>query len=1149
MTPVAAVAAQASAQIALGARVRLTRADGSAFESTGKAALLLAMAGLEGPFERRRAALMLWPQSPEQQARNNLRTLVHRLNQRFGGELLVGSEHLAVEPSQAHVATLDAAALLAALAAGSARRCELLSDAGVEADASDELRAWLDSARQRLRRLQLSALNEALAAALGDANTTRGDTAQSNPTQAIALARACVQLEPLSEQAHRQLMDTLVRCGDRAAALMAYEDCKHRLRQELGVMPDVQTRTVHLRILQDQTFVDSMGHVPDPALVPPSAAVTLASGLTPLGGAARYPLIEREAVLAEVLAALAQGQHVALQGEAGVGKTRLLRQLADDGQLAHSQFEQVSIRPGARNEPYAALAQLLQELQTRRAPRIGVPEQVELARLAPLAFPGVRASQASLSAPRLHAALRHWISRLADTGVQRLVLDDVHYADAASQAAFAALLVAADDAAQAPPTLLLAHRTDEIDPALADALVAAQVRRQARCIALARLSLLGIAALLEAMHAEHSQAQAARLLQRTGGNPLFVIELAEHARDQAEQVGAGANLDALLRSRLALCSAAAQQLAAVAAVAEADFSVELAAAVTGQPPLALMPAWSELQHRGLFAESGLAHDLIRDAVMGAMPTAIRRTLHRQVAGHLEALGLKGARILRHWLAGEDPDHALPHAVHELHANSAAGLPTMHMELALLGLLERVSDAVLLGNLWVTAEVHGDAHRNFVPIEIWQRLKGLVVRVERCAASGSSAVWLAFERSRQLFQVDKSLQAAYETLRSAVEGEPAQGVARAYSENQLAFYAYHLGRGMHEHGRRSTAALAELPDDLPLRRLRMVVESVKPIYMSPVESIRAEARSMRHARRRGDLAAAFEARAQIARLYATVGYHATAHRHFEFFARTLVANARDQDPYPSRVVSGIAAFNCGRFNAALQHITLTQDSGFIPERPLFLALLQLRLGDVAQALAHARCIEPGELQSQFTSHFLHAVLQAELEQQRGQDPLPALRQSWADMQRSGIGGAFLGVMAWEISLRAKPATERIPEGEALLSALKAQGSNGLRVVRTLLELAEAKAEVGDPASLGLALEAARLLRRGCTSFTLYLPDGLVRCARLLAATDPSEAASLMHVAQRWVRQALPHVPDFARESFAAVPINRLLLADDPAAAVR
>ena len=96
------------------------------------------------------------------------------------------------------------------------------------------------------------------------------------------------------------------------------------------------------------------------------------------------------------------------------------------------------------------------------------------------------------------------------------------------------------------------------------------------------------------------------------------------------------------------------------------------------------------------------------------------------------------------------------------------------------------------------------------------------------------------------------------------------------------------------------------------------------------------------------------------------------------------------------------------------------------------------------------------------------------------------------------------------------------------------------------MAEAHAQAGSPGFRALALEAARELRRGRTTALLYLPEGLVRCAKLLEVTDPAEAAVLMHVAQRWVREALPHVPEFARASFVALPVNGLLLAERQAA---
>ncbi len=1125
--------ASVNAQVLLGARVQLTRADGDSFEARGKSAVVLTMAALEGSAQRRRMALLLWPDSPEQQARNNLRTLVHRLNQRFGAELLAGTELLTIDPALAQVALPGTQALLAALAAGSAQRCELLADAGVEADMSDALKEWLDAASQRVRRQQLSELTEALAGAL----------ARADAAPAIAMARACVLLEPLSEQAHRQLMDTLVRCGDRSAALVAYEGCKTRLRQALGVMPDLQTRAVHLRILQDQAFDGSMGHAADPVPAHAAAPAAMTAGLTPLGGAARYPMVEREAVLAEVQAALAQGQHVALQGEAGVGKTRLLRQLAE--QIERSGVEQVVIQPGARNEPYGALAQVLQDVQPRRAALIGVPEQVELARLAPLAFPDVQASQASVSAPRLHAALRHWAGRLREAGVQRLVLDDVHYADAASQAAFAALLAPPDSAAQAPPTLLLAHRTDEIDAALAEALVAAQVRRQACCVALPRLSLQGVAALLEAMHAEHSQAQAARLLQRTGGNPLFVIELAEHGREQAEQAGAGANLGALLRSRLAACSNAAQQLAAVAAVAVADFSVELAAVVTGQPPLALMPAWKELQQRGLFADNGLAHDLIRDAVLGTLPTPISRTLHRQVASHLEALGLKGARVLGHWLAADDFDHALPHAVRQLHATSAAGLNTLSLETELLGLIGRVSDAVLLDNLWLTAElqeitVHAD----------WSAVASLVGRVERTPNAEAAAGWLAFERARLLCNRDSQMAKSYAQLSEAAGRMSEQGVGRVRVELQLSDWAYQLNaQWAYPHVMRAKAAVSGLPAAPEHRRLRLSLEQMATFCLGNIESLRSKKAEIRVARRRQDLAAVAVASNELASWCVGKGLLRTACRLFRIDSQAVLSHAALQEMEVTHFELAVVALSSGRFNAALHFLDFPLTDVTVEIRQIVRTFVWLRLGQWARVRAEAEGIDPQMLDRQPHALPAYAVARSDIDLHAGVDPLPALREVVVRARQLGVGGINEQLLAWQVTLRASAPEERMAIGADLIAHYRSEHADARRLPLTLLEVAEAHAQAGSAGCRALALEAARQLRRGRTVVVLYLPEALVRCARLLEASDPSEAASLMHVAQRWVRQALEHVPPDARASFVAdVPVNRLLLAGDQAVAV-
>jgi hypothetical protein len=103
---------------------------------------------------------------------------------------------------------------------------------------------------------------------------------------------------------------------------------------------------------------------------------------------------------------------------------------------------------------------------------------------------------------------------------------------------------------------------------------------------------------------------------------------------------------------------------------------------------------------------------------------------------------------------------------------------------------------------------------------------------------------------------------------------------------------------------------------------------------------------------------------------------------------------------------------------------------------------------------------------------------------------------------------------------------------------------VRHLPLLIDVAEARAETHACGAEDLAAEAARYLMRGFTRLTLYLPEGLVRCARLCAGRDPRRAHALVHVARRWVCNALEHVPQESRESFMRnVAVNRLLLLED------
>jgi len=1107
-------------RVSVGAKVEVYFREELRCELSGKSALVVAMAALNGMVERRWLAVALWPDTGEGQARNNLRTLMYRVNRRVGFEVLIGSEHLKIDETCVRVSRQDNDALVTELDQCGVGTSGLLARAGITLDATSVLGQWLESARQRFRRVQLESLCEELGKAMPFMAADR-----MKAERAVALARACVLLEPLGERWHRQLMQVLLTKGDRSAALAAYEACKSQLMDRLGVQPDLQTRIVHLRVLQGQARA-----VPD--------LVNVTAELSSLEVSAQFPLVERETALNDIRDAVSRGQHVALEGEAGVGKTRLLRDLGTSCGL-----EKVSIRSSTGEEPYAAIAQLIQELQPRRAPLIEVSEQIELARLAPLAFSDVAPSSGRLTTARLHAALRHWGYRLREAGVRCLVLDDVHHADRASQTAISHLVSAREDGRPSLP-LVISFRSGELEPDLSQALLDARIARCARLVAVSRLTLEGVRTLLESVDTSHGQeaplARAGEVFKLTGGNPLFVIELALHTPDaEGESLPSRASLAALLHSRLRRCSDEAQQLACVAAIAPDEFSVELASHVTGMSILALMHPWAELQQRGLFADHGMAHDLVRDAVLEDMPGAIRRSLHRRVAAHAEESGMKGGRILHHWMSGQDFDRALPHALHQIHSRNAAGLSTKTLDLTLIDILTHVSDRVLLENLWVSAELRGHPQTDASPPEVWPRMASLVRRVQQLKCEPETEAWTAFELSRIQFFHDRKVKDAYATLSAAVELLPSPGIERARAELMLVLYSFALHGGPSVHVLNAVAALRELPEKAEERRLRGAIDSMHAVFVDPRDSIRRFAARLRDGRRRGDRGGVADAQARIAEIHLMLGNHGRAHRHFEQVQRCRSPGGDAFESNSSPMLAGLAALSSGIYSTAQALFEAVKES--TNDLDIYRALLFFRLGHWTDAEALlAAATRSVTLNRQAPTFHFAAFMQAELDTRSGRDPLPALERAVATMRDEGIGGAKLELMSWEVLCRFGSSADRVAQGQRLIDMLKSQ-SQSRRWLPVMLDVAEAHSQRGSAAAIELAMEVAHALRRGYAAIPTYVPQALCRCASLLVDAYPADANSLIELARRWVTRALPHVPEDSRGTFSnEIEVNRRLL---------
>src|SRR5690606_25565815 len=136
-------------------------------------------------------------------------------------------------------------------------------------------------------------------------------TGQHDLAHDAALAAATA--DPFDERAHRDLMTALARDGRASAALAVYTELAQRLAGELGTDPDPETAALQLAILRAETPVRQ------PAAAPFESA---------------FALVGRQAELARLDRAWADASHghpalLLIAGAPGVGKTRLLAELAD----------------------------------------------------------------------------------------------------------------------------------------------------------------------------------------------------------------------------------------------------------------------------------------------------------------------------------------------------------------------------------------------------------------------------------------------------------------------------------------------------------------------------------------------------------------------------------------------------------------------------------------------------------------------------------------------------------------------------------------------------------------------------------------------------------------------------------------------------
>jgi len=576
---------------------------------------------------RSQLAAELWPESSDGQARTNLRKLLHDLRRLLPEEpALVDVDSRTVQWRARSLVWVDVLAFTDAVARG-------LPGEAIESYGGDLLPncddVWVEAERERLRRLAV----ETLVTLAEEAAAEHRDSAVLGHTHHL------LRIDALHEPACRLLMRALARRGERSEALRTYDRLAARLAGELGVEPEPAT-TVLAEQLRHPAWVDRTG----PALVGRSREWRAATRAW------------REAVDG-------RARLLCVQGEAGIGKSRLVEELArrvatHGHPVVYGRAYEAAGRP-----PWGPVIDWLRSTPVRSC--LDGLDDVWLAELARL-LPELRTA---------HPEIRH-VPTDADVGGRRhlldavcrallaparpllLVLDDLQWCDAETIELCGFLV----QSAPAAPVLIAGTVRDE-EVAATDPLARLRPHlARAGALSVIALDRLDRTATMEiALHVGGRRLgpeAAAQLWAETEGNPLFIVEAVRAGYGSASRklITLTPTVQAVITARLDRLSPGARSLVEAAATIGREFTAPVLAAAAGRSEDDLTDDLDELWQHNIVRARGsvfdFSHDRLRDVALASISPARRRRLHRCVAEAIEArhadeLGPVSARLAVH----------------------------------------------------------------------------------------------------------------------------------------------------------------------------------------------------------------------------------------------------------------------------------------------------------------------------------------------------------------------------------------------------------------------------------------------------------------------------------------------------------------------
>ena len=351
------------------------------------------------------------------------------------------------------------------------------------------------------------------------------------------------------------------------------------------------------------------------------------------------PLLGRDRELAAVEPAIAAaasgfGATLCVVGDAGIGKTRFLREV---GARAHAQGLRTACGRCWEGDapPLWPWTEILRGL--------GWSE-------------GIARSESADRFEQLHG-LAEWLGYEAKRQALCLVLDDVHWADVPT-----AWMLCHVARVRAPLLLVAAWRGPDARESSDRIEYLEQLRREATTIDLWGLRSPEISQYFAERGHELTQAQLDHLAAATAGNPFFLGEVARVWRADQPGVALTDGVRGAVRQRRRLLQEDTCRVLDAAAILGRRFDVDVLASAVGHPESFLSVLLADARVHGFLrqcddASHEFCHDLTREAWCDSLDAQRRRTLHTEVAralqGHPDRL-LHAAAIFDHLAAAGAP---------------------------------------------------------------------------------------------------------------------------------------------------------------------------------------------------------------------------------------------------------------------------------------------------------------------------------------------------------------------------------------------------------------------------------------------------------------------------------------------------------------